>query len=67
MRKNRVTRKKVEMVWQFVTDALARSPKLRGGMKVPDVDIDEIFAGRKSMTIDAVVGAISQRVNMANG
>jgi hypothetical protein len=67
MRKGRISRQQAETVWFSVCDALAQRPKLRGGLVLPQIDMDAVFKTRKSMTINAVVNEIARCVAMVNG
>jgi hypothetical protein len=66
MRNGRITKQQAQKVWAEVCSAVDRSPKLRGGMVMPQIDIDAIFGDRKSMTVANVVGEISRCVAMVN-
>ncbi len=51
MRPERLTLKQAQDIWNEMQQGIALNGKMDGkGIKLPSIDLAEIFAGRKSMT-----------------
>ena len=60
MRPERITLKQATAVWQAIRNAVQGIAQYKGNLTpLPDIDMEVIFAGRKSMTAAAVAEAVA--------
>lgn len=62
MRRNRITTKKAQKIWDSIRKSVRIAPYQGGSMEPPHIDMAEIFAGRKSMKADELEREIVSRI-----
>lgn len=62
MKRNRITIKKAQKVWDSIRTSLKIAPYQGEAQQLPHIDMAEIFAGRKTMKADEVEKEIRKRI-----
>lgn len=60
MRPERITLKQAQARWDKIASSIKLVSKKADGLPLPSIDMTTIFAGRKSMTADAVAKEVAK-------
>lgn len=65
MRKERLTLRQAQSAWDAIRKCITLAPFKGKETQLPQIDMGEVFNGRKSMTWHAVVEAVRAKVDEA--
>ena len=60
MRPERITLRKAQARWDKIASSIKLASKKADGLPLPSIDMTRIFAGRQSMTADAVAKEVAK-------